>query len=333
MTKDKNKLNKTIKWKVAISDSELNKVSQSIFTELKKQCEVTFWHKPTRPTKEEFIKLIAGKQAVLCFDVVDREIIERSPDLKIIANNAVGFDKIDLQAAKEHGIVVTNTPGVLNQSVAEHTFSLIMTITKRIVEGHNAIIKTKLTSPNKLVFGIELKNKTLGIIGLGRIGREVARIASKGFGMQVLYHSSHRDIQIERETVAKYTSKEKLLKNSDFVSLHVPLTPDTHYLIGTKELQLMQKSAYLINTSRGPVVDEKALVAALKKKLIAGAALDVFEFEPKLSPGLTKLSNVVLTPHIASATIDARTAMAKLAIDNILAVKNGKPPITPVKIE
>lgn len=261
----------------------------------------------------------------LLTDKIDEEILNANPKLKVVSNYAVGYDNIDTKAASAKGIPVCNTPGVLEEAVAEHTFALILALSKRIVEADQFTRagKYKRWEP-MLLLGTELKGKTLGIIGLGRIGAGVAERARKGMGVNVLYHDIRRNKEFEEKYQAKFVSQNALLKKSDFVSLHVPLLSSTRHLIGAKELAMMKKTAYLINTSRGLVVDEKALVKALQKKQIAGAGLDVYEHEPKLTLGLTKLRNAVLTPHTASATIEARTAMSELAAQNIVDVLKGR---------
>lgn len=272
---------------------------------------------------KEIIKKAKGFDALLCQleDEIDRDVIDAlSPNLKVISNYAVGLDNIDVKAAQQRRIVVGNTPGVLTETVAEHTVGLILAVAKRIAEADRFTRagKYKGFEPDLLV-GIELKGKTLGIVGHGRIGCRTAEILQKGFGMRVLYY----DIKgpgIHEVCGAKKSSLKALLKEADVVSLHVPLLPSTRHLISTNELRAMQRTAYLVNTSRGPVIDEKMLVQALRGKRIAGAALDVFENEPKLAPGLIKLNNVVLTPHIASASLEARNAMAELAAKNIIVV-------------
>lgn len=252
--------------------------------------------------------------------------------LKIVANFAVGFDNIDTAACAKAGVTVTNTPEVLTQAVAEHTFALLMAAAKRIAETDGYFRAKKYHGWGPLLWlGTELKNKTLGIVGTGRIGSEVARIAVQGFNMNVLYTDVQKNERLEKTTGAQFVDQKTLLAKSDFVSIHVPLLPTTRHLMGAAQFKQMKRSAFLINTSRGPVVDEKALVVALQKKIIAGAALDVYEFEPNPAPGLTKLKNVVLTPHTASATVEARNKMSRICAENIIAVLSGQPAITPIK--
>lgn len=296
---------------------------------LRKECEVRVYPKNKAIPRRELIKGVKWCDALLCLltEKIDKEILKANPKLKIVANYAVGYDNIAVSACKELNIPVTNTPGVLTEAVAEHTFALLLSIARRIPESDCFVRagKYKQWEP-ELLLGPQLEGKTIGIIGLGRIGSKVAEKAVKGMGMRAVYNSISRNKKFEKEYSAKFLSKEELLKKSDFVTLHVPLLKSTYHLISKKELKLMKKTAYLINTSRGAVVDEKALVQALKNKKIAGAALDVYENEPRITKDLLKLKNVVLTPHTASATYEARNAMAILAAKNILAVKKGKKP-------
>jgi D-3-phosphoglycerate dehydrogenase len=279
---------------------------------------------------DELKKAISSYDAVLCLltDKIDGEVLDAAgPNLKIMANYAVGFDNIDVKAATERKIAVSNSPGVLTEAVAEHTFALLLTAAKRIVEADRFTRsgEYKQWEP-KGFLGPQIWGKTIGIVGLGRIGSFVAQISHGGFNMEVLYHDVKKNEEFEMRFSAKYRDLENLLKESDFVTIHVPLLPATHHLIGAKELGTMKKTAILINTSRGPVVDEVSLVEALKAGKIAGAGLDVFEKEPQLSPGLADLPNVALTPHTASATREARSAMSKIAAENIAAVLEGKDP-------
>ncbi|MCH7828292.1 D-glycerate dehydrogenase [Patescibacteria group bacterium] len=265
-----------------------------------------------------------GVEAVLCLltDNVNGKLMDAiGPQLKVISNCAVGLDNINLKAAKKRGIVVTNTPDVLTVAVAEHTIALLFSRARRVAEADRFMRQGKFKGWEPLLFlGSEISQKTLGIVGLGRIGVEVAKRMHDGFGLKILYYDVKRNQKLEKEFGLQYRGLQKLLRESDFVSLHVPMLSSTRHLIGKKELEAMKKTAYLINTARGPVVDEKALVLALKTNRIRGAALDVFENEPKLAPGLIKLKNVVLTPHIASATEETRDAMAELAAKNIIMV-------------
>ena len=271
--------------------------------------------------REDILANIADKDGLLCTiaDRIDDDLLEKAPNLKIVANYGVGYDNIDLAAATARGVWVTNTPGVLTDATADLTFGLILAVARRIVEGQ-AMVRAgewKFWAPS-FFLGSQVSGKTLGIIGLGQIGKAVARRAS-GFDMRILYHNRSRiDEKEERELNVTYADLKTLLSQADFISLHVTLTEKTRHLIGAPELDYMKPTAYLINASRGPVVDEKALVEALRAKKIAGAGLDVYEKEPALTPGLSDLGNVVLAPHIGSATLETRTAMARLAAENLL---------------
>jgi len=296
---------------------------------LQKSCEVKIHAHPHIISRKELIAGVKWCDALLCLltDKIDKSIMDINPKLKIISNYAVGFDNIDIKYATQKGIPVTNTPGVLTDAVAEHTFALMVSIARKITLSDTFTKKKRYKGWNPLLFlGTQLKGKTLGIVGLGRIGSGVAQRAYQGMGMNIIYYDIKQDLQFEQQFHAKKRTLHELLKESDFITLHIPLLPSTHHLIGKKELSLMKKTAYLINTSRGAVIVEKELVNALRKKQIAGAALDVYEFEPKLSRGLEKLDNVVLTPHTASATIEARQAMSEIAANNILAVLQKKKP-------
>jgi glyoxylate reductase len=270
----------------------------------------------------------APADAIVCLltDRIDRAVIDSAPSLKVVANVAVGYNNIDVAYARSRGIVVTNTPDVLTESVADFTWAMILAITRRISEGERLVRSGhwKGWALDQLL-GSELRGKQLGLIGVGRIGRAVA-MRAPAFGMRVVY-ASRRPIDLP---VAEATSVDRVLNTSDVVSLHVPLTDETRHLIDKRALARMKRSAYLINTSRGPVVDEEALAWALRQHLLAGAALDVYEQEPRIHPDLSGLDNVLLLPHIGSATTETRTAMADLAVDNVLAVLAGRPPVTPV---
>lgn len=258
---------------------------------------------------------------------LDKDVIDAGKQLKVIACMAVGYNNVDVEYATQKGIMVTNTPGVLTDTTADLTWSLLMAISRRVVEGDSFIRagKYKKWRP-KMLLGSDICGKTIGIIGFGRIGQQVAKRAS-GFDMKILYY----DVvpispEIEKEYNATRVEVDTLLKESDYVTLHTLLTKETRHLINEKRLSLMKSSAYLINASRGPVVDEEALVKALQKKQIAGAALDVYENEPKLTPGLAELANVVLLPHLGSATLETRNKMAEMAADNAIAALSGETP-------
>jgi lactate dehydrogenase-like 2-hydroxyacid dehydrogenase len=270
----------------------------------------------------------------LLTDKIDAEVFDACPTAKIFANFAIGFNNIDIEEAKKRGIYVTNTPGGGADRVAEHAWALLLALTCRVVEGDSYIRNGNYNGWDPmLLHGTKLGGKTLGIIGTGRIGADVAHRAVHGFGMKVAYYDVKRNEDVEKNFGATfYPSVEEVLKISDVVSIHVPLLDSTHHLINADRLRIMKPTAYLINTSRGPVVDENALVESLRANLdnpmegIRGAGLDVFEFEPDLAKGLSKLSNVVMTPHIASATEDSRRDMATMSASNIIEVFEDKRP-------
>ena len=265
-----------------------------------------------------------GAEGIVCLltDSIDKKVMDAvGPQLRVISNMASGIDNIDVEEAKRRKIEVTNTPGVLVEVVAEHAVALLLALSRRIVEGDSFARAGKYKGwKADLLLGSELEGKTLGIVGHGRIGCRLAEILQKGFGMKVIYYDVHREQKKEVACVLTYTPLPQLFKKSDVVSLHVPLMKSTSHMIGRKELQLMKNTAVLINTARGGVIDEQALVTALQQKEIEGAGLDVFEHEPKISSGLKKLKNVVLTPHIASSSHEARLAMAELAAKNTILV-------------
>src|SRR3990167_1980510 len=291
-----------------------------------------------RPLSEkELIKILKKKQydgvLSLLTDKINAAVFDAAPTVKIFANYAVGFNNIDVAEAKKRGITITNTPGGLTESVAEHNFALIMALTCRVVEGDTFVRKGKYSGWDPmLLLGVDLIGRTLGVLGTGRIGADVVHKAVRGFKMKAVYYDVVRNENLEKEYGAVFmNTPEEVLKHTDVVSVHVPLMESTRHLINAERLKLMKPTAYLVNTSRGPVIDEKALVEALKKGQIAGAGLDVFEDEPKLAKGLAKLSNVVLTPHIASGTIAAREEMAHMAAENLVAFFEGKVPPNLVK--
>lgn len=288
-------------------------------------------------TKGELLDALRAKpyDAVvsLLTDTIDGEVFDAVPTAKIFANYAVGFNNIDLKAAAERNVTITNTPGALTTTVAEFAIGLMLAITKRIPESERFLRAGKYTGWGpELLLGMDLKGKTLGILGAGRIGYEVARRAAAGLQMNIVYYDVKQLPEIEKDFGASYRSTvEEVLKEADVVTVHVPLLPETTHLINAERLALMKPSAYLVNTSRGPVIDEAALVDALKKGVIRGAALDVFEKEPELAPGLAELDNVVITPHTASATDEARGEMSEMAANNVIAFLRGEVPPNAVK--
>ncbi|MEB2308580.1 MAG: D-glycerate dehydrogenase [Candidatus Brocadiaceae bacterium] len=280
-------------------------------------------------TYDELLQHVEGRDAIVTMlsDRIDARLINDAKNLKVIANYAVGYDNIDVKTATSKGIVVTNTPGVLTDSTADMAWALLFSVTRRIVEGDKLTRTGKFTGwAPMMLLGGDLVGKTLGIIGAGRIGTAMA-MRSRGWEMRVLYTTrSSRNAILEENLHAKRVDLETLLKESDFISIHAPLSEKTRHLIGAKELSLMKRTAYLINTGRGAVINEVALISALRNKRIAGAGLDVYEEEPKLKPGLAELDNVVLAPHLGSATIETRTKMSLMAAENIIAVLNRQKP-------
>ncbi|MDT7725371.1 MAG: glyoxylate reductase [Actinomycetota bacterium] len=284
---------------------------------------------------QELREAVAGASAVVCMlhDRIDGAVADAAgPSLKVVANVAVGYDNIDVPALAEHGVVVTNTPGVLTDATADLTFALLLAVTRRIGEGERLLrAGTPWSFHLGFLLGAGLQGKTLGIVGLGQIGQAVARRAL-GFGLRIVYTGRSRVAEdIETSLGARYLPTNELLENADFVSLHCPLTPETHHLINAQTLRTMKPGAYLVNTTRGPVVDEAALAEALAAGRIAGAALDVFEKEPEVEPALLTMENVVVTPHLGSATVETRTEMALLAARNVVSVLAGNGPLNEVR--
>ena len=294
-------------------------------------------HEADKPLgRTELIARLKGRQGLICLitDAIDAPLLAACPDLKVVANVAVGFNNIDVAEATKRGVVITNTPDVLTETAADFAWTLLMATARRVVEADRYVREGKFTQWEfMLLLGGDIHGKALGIIGFGRIGRAMARRA-RGFDMRVLYQDAvAADPATERELRATRTDTATLLRESDFVTLHTPLLPETQHLINAQSLKTMKKTAYLVNASRGPVVDEAALAQALKEGWIAGAGIDVFEREPEVHPALMGLPNAVLAPHIASASSDTRLKMANLAVDNCLAVLEGKTPPTPVNPE
>lgn len=288
--------------------------------------------------KSELIEFLQKDRydAVLALltDKIDAEVFSAAgTQCKILANYAVGFDNVDVKAAAEKGIMITNTPGVLTDTVAEHAFSLLLSAAHRIPESDRFTRAGKYHGwEPMLLLGSDVSKKIMGIVGLGRIGSRVAHHAAHGFDMPVLYYDVKRNEEFEKEYGAEFRENaDDIFREADFISIHVPLLPGTRHLVDARRLNLMKKSAYLVNTSRGPIVDEAALVEALRAGTIRGAALDVFENEPRLAPGLEALENVVLTPHTASATEETRQAMSELAAKNIIEALEGRTPPNLIK--
>ena len=304
-------------------------------TRLEEACDVDLNDRDTFLSHDELIARVRGKQGLIAMlpDTVDRAVLEAGlPDLKVVAAVAVGINNIDAKTAGELGVTVTNTPDVLTESTADLTWSLILGIMRRVTEGDRLVRRGGWKAwAFDFMLDSELRGKQLGIVGFGRIGRAVARRAA-AFGVRVAYFARGAKASPAGpgEIQAEPMPLDRLLATSDIVSLHCPLTPDTRHLIDQTALARMKRSAYLINASRGPVVDEAALAWALKNRLIAGAGLDVYENEPAVLPDLLTLENVLLCPHLGSATSETRTAMADLAARNIVAVLTGQPPLTPV---
>ncbi len=283
-------------------------------------------------SQEELIKKAKKSDGIITLlsDKVNKEVIDNLPNCKVIANYAVGFNNIDVEYAKSKGIVVTNTPDILTDATADLTMALILAAARRLPESEAFIRSGKFEGwKPELLLGFDLKKKTLGIIGMGRIGFAVAKRAV-AFGMKIIYFNRSRNEAAEKELKARKTSLNYLLKNSDVVSLNVPLTPETKGLLDKEKLELLKPTAILVNTARGEITDEKYLIKMLKRKRIFAAGFDVYENEPKLNPELFKLENAILLPHIGSATVETRNAMAELVAKNVIAVLSGKKALTPV---
>jgi glyoxylate reductase len=305
------------------------RLPSSVIAKLEAACEVDLYAGAAAMSRDELLVRVGGADAIVCLltDTIDDVVLEAAgSQLKVVANVAVGYNNIDVDACRARGIAVTNTPDVLTNACADFTWGLILAITRRLGEGER-VVRAGAWGGWALdyMLGMELRGKQLGLVGLGRIGRAVAEKAP-AFGMTVAY-TARKPVDMPG---AVHMPLDRLLATSDVVSLHCPMTPDTQHLIDQKALARMKRSSYLINTSRGPVVNEAALAWALKERLIAGAALDVYEKEPEIHPGLLPLENVLLMPHLASATTETRTAMADLAVSNAIAVLNGHAPLTPV---
>lgn len=299
-------------------------------------CDAKTWDGELPPPREVITSNISDVEGLvsLLTDKIDADLMDKAPKLKVISNYAVGFDNIDMEAATKRGIIVANTPGVLTETTADFTFALLMSAARRVVEGDKVVRagKWKTWGP-MILLGQDVHGATLGIVGLGRIGVAVARRA-KGFGMRIIYYDPNRQKQTEEELGVQYAELDKLLSESDFVTLHTNLTPETHHLIGARQFELMKKTCILVNTSRGPILDNMALYHALRDGRIAYAALDVTEPEP-LPPDhpLLTLDNVIVAPHIASASVATRTKMALMAAENLIAGLKGEMPANPINPE
>jgi glyoxylate reductase len=308
------------------------RVPSSVISLLEGDVDVEMNTRAASLNPEELRARLAGKQALVCLltDRIDRRLLEAADVLKVVANIAVGYDNIDVQAARERGIVVTNTPDVLTNAVAEFTWGLILSVTRRIVESDRVVRAGEWRGWGlDYMLGMELRGKQLGVVGYGRIGRAVAE-KGKAFGMSVACFTRSGPGRDAPEDV-KFVSLDRLLVTSDVVTIHVPATPETTPLFDRRAFARMKRTAYLVNTARGAIVDEEALAWALREGLLAGAALDVYEKEPAVHPDLLRLGNVVLAAHLGSATRETRTAMAELAARNVIAVLSGRPPLTPVR--
>ena len=296
---------------------------------LRRDADVDLWPEDSPPPREQLLRAVEEVDGLLCLltDTIDAPLLEAASRLRVVSTMAAGYDNIDVEAATQRSVIVTNTPGVLTETTADFTFALLLAAARRIAEGERAVREGRWTawSPSFLL-GRDLHGATLGIVGLGQIGRAVARRA-RGFNMRLLYHSRTRKPDAEQELGIAYATFDELLAQSDFVSIHVPLTPKTHHLFNNAAFERMKPTAVLVNTSRGPVIDEAALHRALETKQIAAAASDVAEAEPlpKQDP-LLRLPNFLITPHIASASVATRGRMADIAVDNLLAALAGKSP-------
>jgi len=309
-------------------------IAQEPIEKLRESAEVKLNPSPQPFTKEQLRKEVADVDGVILgAEKFDEELIAAAPRLKIIARYGVGYDNVDVRAATSRRIFVTYTPSVLSDAVADLTFAFILALSRRITEADSYVKSGEWSKNTSFPLGYDLANKTLGIVGCGRIGMKVIERA-RAFNMNIIYHDVIRNTLAEEKYGAKSVTLEELLRWSDYVSIHVPFTQKTEGLVGKNELMLMKSTAFLINTSRGPVVDQLALYEALKGKRIAGAGLDVFQKEPLASDDpMLKLSNVVLTPHIGSGTVETRLAMAMMAVDDVIRVLRGKEPTNVVNNE
>ncbi|MFR3065191.1 2-hydroxyacid dehydrogenase family protein [Peptoniphilus sp.] len=304
-------------------------IPKKIYDDLDKNFEISYHDSNVPLKKEEIMEIIKGQDALLCplSDKIDKEVIDAGDNLKIIANYGAGFDNIDIDYAREKGIVVTNAPAPASAvSTAELAFGLMLAAARKIVSGDKVTRAGEFYGWRPTFYlGSQLKGKTLGIIGLGNIGKNLAKRA-RAFEMKVVYYSRTRKEDFEKEFDIEYLDRDEVIRSADFLSLHTAFVPDLRHMISKKELEMMKKSAILINASRGPIVDEDALADALIENVIAGAALDVYEFEPRVNDKLMDLDNVILAPHLGNATFEARLEMGENAKDNLIDFKNGKNP-------
>ena len=310
------------------------KIPEVALEKLKKSHEVISWGEETPISRDEMLKRVSGANVIvsLLTEKIDEEVLASAGnDLKAVCNVAVGYNNIDVAACKNKNVIVTNTPGVLTDATADIAMALILMTTRRLSEGERVIRNQEPWAWGMFyMLGSSIQNQTLGIVGMGQIGIATA-LRAKSFGMKIIYTRRNRlDEKIEKELSAQYVSLDELLQQSDIVSLHCPYSTETHHLISDAQLSKMKKTSYLINTARGPIVNEEALANALIKKTIAGAGLDVYENEPKVNEKLLKLDNVVLLPHLGSATVETRTAMATTAANNAIEILSGNKPLNPV---
>ena len=310
------------------------KIPEVALEKLKKSHEVISWGEETPISRDELLKRVSGANVIvsLLTEKIDEEVLASAGnDLKAVCNVAVGYNNIDVAACKSKNVLVTNTPGVLTDATADIAMALILMTTRRLSEGERVIRNQDPWAWGMFyMLGSSIQNQTLGIVGMGQIGIATA-LRAKSFGMKIIYTRRNRlDEKIEKELSAQYVSLDELLQQSDIVSLHCPYSTETHHLISDAQLSKMKKTSYLINTARGPIVNEEALANALINKTIAGAGLDVYENEPKVNEKLLKLDNVVLLPHLGSATVETRTAMATTAANNALEILSGNKPLNPV---
>lgn len=309
------------------------RIPEEAIQQLEQVAEVRVWNSDDVIPRETLLPEVSVSDGLLCLltEAINDELLDQAPRLKVAANMAVGYDNIDLAACSRHGVVATNTPGVLTETTADFAFALLMAVGRRVVEGDRFVREGRWeTWGPLLLLGNDIHHATLGIVGLGRIGAEVAKRA-RGFDMRILYHDASRRQDLEQSLGVQYVEFETLLKESDFITVHADLNPQTHHMFSTPQFQMMKPTAYLINAARGPIVDARALNTALRAGLLGGAALDVTEPEPiPMDDPLLELPNVIICPHIASASVATRTRMATLAAENLIAALEGRKPPTPL---